>query len=121
MVKHSLLEFHAASSAQVLSVMVAASMFARRRGLLARPALRSGEAMLLQRCNLVHTVGMRYPIDVVFLRRDGLVLKVAAAVQPRRLCGHFRAHSVLELAAGEATRCAIAPGLMLPITIMRFQ
>jgi uncharacterized membrane protein (UPF0127 family) len=58
---------------------------------------------------------MRYPIDVVFLRRDGLVLKVAAAVAPRRMRVHWRAHCVLELASGEAARCAIAPGLTLPI------
>lgn len=121
MLKYSLLEFHTASRAQVLHVMIAASMFARMRGLLARPAIRSGEAMLLQGCNLIHTIGMRYPIDVVFLRRDGRVLKVAAAVPPRRMCGHLRAHYVLEMAAGEAARCAIAPGLSLPITTLQYQ
>ena len=100
---------------RVLDVMVASSPLARMRGLLARPALRGGQAMLIRPCNMIHTVGMAYPIDVVFLRRDGLVLRVAEAVAPRRMRSHWRAHCVLELAAGEAQRCAIGPGLTLPI------
>ncbi|MET3119965.1 uncharacterized membrane protein (UPF0127 family) [Undibacterium sp. GrIS 1.8] len=121
MIKHLPLVFNVASRVHALDVMIAMSMFARMRGLLARPALRSGEAMLLQPCNLIHTVGMRYPIDVIFLRRDGMVLKVATAVAPRRVSGHLRAHCVLELAAGEAARCTITPGMILPIASLQYQ
>lgn len=113
-----LLKIEGSRGAHVLDVMVAASMFARMRGLLGRPALRRGEGMLLQSCNMVHTLGMRYPIDVIFLRRDGLVLKVASDVEPRRARAHLRSHCVLELAAGEAARCGIAPGLTLPIVAL---
>lgn len=113
--KNVAIQFSTAAHVQRLDVMVAASMLARMRGLLARPALQAGQAMLIRPCNMVHTVGMRYPIDVVFLRRDGLVLKVAAAVMPRRMRAHLDADCVLELAAGEAQRCAIAPGVSLPI------
>jgi len=74
---------------------------------------------MLRPCNLIHTVGMRYPIDVVFLRRDGQVLSVAAEVPPLRMRGCWRAHAVLELAAGEAARCAIRPGMMLPLEALR--
>lgn len=109
------LRFESASRSHAIDVMVAATALARMRGLLARPPLRRGQGMLIKPCNMIHTVGMGYPIDVVFLRRDGLVLKVAHQVMPRRLRGHWRAHCVLELAAGEAWRCAIAPGLVLPI------
>ncbi|MRW90362.1 DUF192 domain-containing protein [Duganella sp. FT80W] len=98
-----------------IDVMVAASAPARMRGLLARPPLQAGQGMLIRPCNLIHTIGMAYAIDVVFLRRDGLVLKVASAVPPLRFRGHWRAHCVLELAAGEAARCAIVPGITLPI------
>ncbi len=105
----------AGAGARALDVQVAATTLARMRGLLGRPPLGPGQAMLIRPCNLVHTVGMGYAIDVVFLRRDGLVLKVAAALAPRRASGHWRAHCVLELAAGEAARHAIAPGLVLPL------
>lgn len=93
-------------------------MLGRMRGLLARPALCRDEGMLLRSCNMIHTFGMCYPIDVLFLRRDGLVLKIAEAVKPRRARGYLRAHCVLELAAGEAQRCGIALGVVLPIQFL---
>lgn len=93
-------------------------MLSRMRGLLGRPALEGYQGMLLRSCNIVHTFGMRYPIDMVFMRHDGHVLKVAAAVAPRRAQGHMRAHCVLELASGAAKKCGIHPGMRLPIEIL---
>lgn len=110
--------FHSGAGARALDVQVAATALARMRGLLGRPPLGPGQGMLIRPCNMVHTVGMGYAIDVVFLRRDGLVLKVASALAPRRASGHWRAHCVLELAAGEAARHAIAPGLVLPLGVL---
>ena len=115
MLKTVPIEFESASRARRLDVMLATTPLARMRGLLARPPLRGGEGMFISPCNLIHTLGMGYAIDVVFLRRDGLVLKVASHVAPRRVRGHWGASAVLELAAGEAARCAIAPGLRLPL------
>lgn len=109
------IEFEAAAAVRRLDVMMATTALARMRGLLARPPLRAGQAMFISPCNLIHTLGMAYAIDVVFVRRDGLVLKVARDVGPRRMRGHWAAASVLELAAGEAERCAIAPGVRLPL------
>lgn len=111
----ALLSYHSRGRHHAIDVMVADTALMRMRGLLARPQLRRGEAMLIRPCNMVHTVGMGYALDIVFLRRDGMVLKVAQAVPPLRMRGHWRAHCVLELAAGEADRCAIVPGLSLPI------
>lgn len=113
--KRYAMKFQSAFGSQTFDILVAESMFARMRGLLGRPALRSGEGMLLRSCNLIHTFGMRYPIDVVFLRRDGGVVEVASLVKPRRARGHIQAQCVLELAAGEAVRCGIARGLTLSI------
>ena len=98
-----------------LDVAVAGSTLARMRGLLWKPQLKHHEGMLLRACNLIHTFGMRYPIDVVFLRRDGHVLKVFESVLPRRVRGHLRAQCVLELAAGAVTTNGIHPGMRLPI------
>jgi hypothetical protein len=109
------IRFAAASGPHLLEVMMACSALTRMRGLLGRPPLRAGQGMLIRPCSMIHTLGMRYPIDVVFLRRDGLVLRVAAAVAPRRMRGHLGASCVLELAAGEAQRCGIVVGLTLPI------
>ncbi len=56
----------------------------RMRGLLARAPLGVGEGLLIAPCNGIHTVGMRYAIDVVFIDRDGRVLRVTRALPPLR-------------------------------------
>lgn len=109
------LRFHSLTGEQVLDVALAASVIARLRGLLAWPPLQPHQGLLLSPCNMVHTVGMRYPLDLVFLRHDGRVLRVAPGVPPNRLRLCWRAWYTLELAAGTAARCAIAPGMDLPV------
>lgn len=80
------------------------------RGLLGRSGLESGEGLLLQPASSVHTFFMRFAIDVVFLSRDGEVLKVADRVPPWRTAAARGAKTVIELAAGEAGRCGIRVG-----------
>lgn len=81
----------------------------RMRGLLGRPALAPGEGLLIAPCNSVHTIGMRYPIDVVFLDREGRVIKVRSALRPLRMAMARGARQVIELAAGEASRLGLLP------------
>jgi uncharacterized membrane protein (UPF0127 family) len=57
-------------SAVALEVDVAATRATRRRGLLGRESLGATEGLLLTPCKAVHTVGMRFPIDVIFIDRD---------------------------------------------------
>lgn len=90
--------------------VLADTALARMKGLLGRTALPSGEGILLRPASSVHTAFMRFPIDVVFLDRDGVVLKVVENLKPWRSAGARRAHAALELAAGEAARVAIAAG-----------
>jgi uncharacterized membrane protein (UPF0127 family) len=111
----AILRFYSRHGEQQLDVAVAATVATRLRGLLARPPLRPDQGLLLSPCNMVHTVGMRYPLDVVFLRHDGRVLHVAQQVPSNRLRLCWRARYTLELAAGTAARCAIAPGMDVPV------
>jgi uncharacterized protein len=97
----------------MLSVRTTQSALERMRGLLGRPALKVGEVMVIEPCNMVHTVGMRYPIDVVFVDRSGCVLKVSPAVQPLRFRACWGARLVVELASGEAARRGWATGTQL--------
>src|SRR3712207_6781120 len=54
----------------------------------------------LERCRSVHTFGMRYALDLVWLDADGAVVRVDRAVPPRRVRPCLRARSVLERPAG---------------------
>lgn len=119
--QHIPMTFSGAFGTRTVDLMVANTVFERMRGLLAREALRKQQGMLLQACRLIHTCGMRYPIDVVYLSRDGVVVKVTSALVPCRADGHWRAHSVLEMAAGEASRCGIRPGTVLPLRSGKMQ
>jgi uncharacterized protein len=90
--------------------LVARSPLARMRGLLGRRGLESGEGLLLRPAASIHTFFMRFPIDVVFLSRDGEVLKVAERVPPWRTAAAKGAKAVVELPGGEAGRRGIRVG-----------
>ncbi|WP_136513119.1 DUF192 domain-containing protein [Geomonas edaphica] len=83
------------------NVTVAGSFFSRLKGLIGKKSLPDGEALWIKPCNSVHTFGMRFPIDVVFLDRDLQVVAVKARLRPNAISGiHRKACSVLELPAG---------------------
>jgi len=98
--------------------LVADSPLPRMRGLLGRRGLESGEGLLLKPAGSVHTFFMRFPIDVVFLSREGDVLKVARALPAWRLAGARRAKAALELGADEADRRGISLGTRLDLTVL---
>jgi uncharacterized protein len=95
------------------SCIVADRMLPRMKGLLGRRELPAGEGMLIKPAPSIHTFFMRFTIDAVFLSRTGEVLKVSSEVKPWRARSCRRAHSVLELAEGEARRRGIARGQRL--------
>ncbi|MDE2201310.1 MAG: DUF192 domain-containing protein [Burkholderiaceae bacterium] len=85
----------------------------RLRGLLGRDGLSAQQALWIAPCNAVHTIGMRMPIDVVFLSRNGTVLSVHDTVRPNRFRLHWRAAAVVELRAGLAGGLGLQPGQQL--------
>jgi uncharacterized membrane protein (UPF0127 family) len=89
---------------------VAGTAIRRARGLLGRRELPSGEGLLLRPASSIHTLFMRFPIDVVFLDRDLAVRKVVPEVRPWRLAFGLGSRAVLELPAGECARRGIAQG-----------
>jgi uncharacterized membrane protein (UPF0127 family)/CheY-like chemotaxis protein len=82
----------------------------RLRGLLGREALPVGEGLLLHPAPSIHTAFMRFPIDVVFLDRESVVVRVIDRLPPWRAAKAQRARSVLELPAGECARCGVQVG-----------
>jgi uncharacterized membrane protein (UPF0127 family) len=74
---------------------------ARRRGLLGRDHIESGDGAYIVPTQWIHMFGMRFPIDVAFLDADGRVLHLCHALTPNRLSPIvWRAEGALELAAG---------------------
>jgi uncharacterized membrane protein (UPF0127 family) len=94
---------------------LAADSSSRNRGLLGRDSLAPEHALILAPANVVHTFFMRFPIDILFVARDGRVLKVRHSVAARRVAGSLRAFAVIELAAGRVQACATARGDRLSI------
>jgi uncharacterized protein len=94
-----------------LHFITAATFWQRLGGLLARPRLQAGEALVLAPCSSVHTFFMRYDIDVVFVDRWGKVLKVVHNLRPWRGAGCWSAHAAIELLAGQAQAHGLHAGL----------
>ena len=80
------------------------------------PASRAGAGLWLQPCNAVHTFGMRFPIDIVYVGTDGTVLAVRELVGPWRLTAPVRgARAVLEVPAGTAGTQGLLAGRRLEL------
>lgn len=74
----------------------------RLLGLARLDALPAHYALHLPRCRSVHTAGMRFPLDLVWLDGGGRPVRVDRAVPPRRLRTCLAARSVVEVGAGRA-------------------
>ena len=61
-------------------------------------------------CEAVHTFGMQFPIDLVYLDRKHRVRKVRSSVPPWRLSACLVAHSIIELPAGTVLQTQTEPG-----------
>ena len=92
------------------SVAVAADSRSRKTGLLKHDRLAPGEGLWIAPCEAVHTFGMKFAIDVVYLSRSKKVLKVRKNMGKRRISLCLRAYSVLELPAGVLDETGTAPG-----------
>ncbi|HZB06921.1 MAG TPA: DUF192 domain-containing protein [Thermoleophilaceae bacterium] len=87
-----------------MRVIVAASAWQRVRGLAGRHTPPEGSALLFPRCRSVHTFGMRFPIDVVFLDRWGWPVAIRRAIKPCRVVACRGAAAVVELQADHADK-----------------
>ncbi len=95
----------------VASLEIADTRRSRRTGLLGRDGIDG--ALLLDPARSVHTIGMRFPIDVAHLDTDMLVLCVTTMKPGRVGAYHRSARMVLEAEAGSMERWGIEPGVQL--------
>ncbi len=90
------------------SAELAESRVDRRRGLLGRDDFDG--ALVLRPCRWVHTVGMRFAIDVAYLDRDGVVIKTARMQRHRLGVPVPAARTVIEAQAGAFARWGLRVG-----------
>ncbi|PJB31918.1 MAG: hypothetical protein CO109_07410 [Deltaproteobacteria bacterium CG_4_9_14_3_um_filter_65_9] len=92
-------------------VRTASTFLSRLVGLLGTAAIAEGEGLWIVPCRSVHTLGMRYPIDVAFLDARGVVVGILEGFSPNRVGRVVReARGALELRAGTLAATGTAPG-----------
>ena len=82
----------------------------RRTGLLKHSSLEPGEGLWIAPSEGVHTFGMKFAIDVVFLNKKKKILKVRPNMVRGRIALSLLAHSVLELPAGTLEKTGTTAG-----------
>jgi len=94
---------------------VADTSAGRRRGLLKHDYLPQGSGLWIVPTEGVHTFGMKFAIDVLFLNRRRKVVKIRPNMGKWRMALSLRAHSVLELPAGTVAETGTAVGDQLEV------
>jgi uncharacterized protein len=99
-------------TAQVVAsdVEVANTRASRRRGLLHRESLDPSAALVLSPCFAIHTAFMRFPIDVLFVDREGIVRRVVPNLPAWRMAVDAGSRTVIELAGGVAASQDVRAG-----------
>jgi uncharacterized protein len=81
-------------------VLSANNFIERAFGLIFRKKLSTQEVFHIKPCNSVHSFGMKYEIDIVYLNQIGIVLKIIKNMKTRKINWCFKANSVLEFESG---------------------
>jgi hypothetical protein len=92
-------------------IRVADTFFSRLRGLLRTDGLATGEGLWIRPCNSIHSFGMRFEFDALFLGPDGKVVGLYERFLRNRISRVFwNARGVLELPAGTIERTGTEVG-----------
>lgn len=92
-------------------VRTAGTFLSRLVGLLGTARLGEGEGLWIVPCRGVHTIGMRYPVDVALLDAQGVVVGIMERLPPNRVGRVVRdARGALELRAGTLAATGTVPG-----------
>lgn len=95
------------------NIEVAGNSATRGRGLLGRKGLPAGSGLWIVPCESVHTFGMQFAIDLIYLDRKRRIRKLRSNVRPWRISACLSAHSILELPAGTIRSTRTTPNDVL--------
>ncbi len=83
------------------TVYIADTPIKRMKGLIGFKSLKTSEAMLIKPCNSIHTFFMRFPIDLLFIDKDNIIIKAMSDIKPYRFSPlYLFSRAVIELSSG---------------------
>jgi len=91
-------------------VRQATTFWQRLKGLLGTRLLPLGQGLIIKPCSSIHTFGMAYPIDVLFVDSAHCIIKIVDNMLPSKMSMASGSHYVVELPAGTAQRTACSVG-----------
>ena len=95
---------------------VAETSLTRIKGLLGKSGLEPGTGLLIMPSQAIHTVAMKFPIDVLFVDKKWRVVHMYPTMSPNRLSGlHWRARCVIELPPGKIAESSTEVGDQLSV------
>lgn len=95
----------------VSEVIEARGFFGKLTGLITRKKLKSFQGFLIKGCNSIHTAGMRYSIDAIFMDKNTRVIKIYSNMKPFKVTPFIKdAFSVLEVRAGVVGKTSLKTG-----------
>ncbi|MBP2656042.1 MAG: hypothetical protein H6Q73_3611 [Firmicutes bacterium] len=94
----------------VESGRIADSFFSRFKGLLFTKSLPRGAGLIIKPCKSIHTIGMAYTIDVLFISADNNIIKAVPEMRACRVTACMGSDYVLELGAGTLVRTGTQVG-----------
>lgn len=102
---------------RTIEIEIARSFFQRLCGLMFKTPLTPSQGLLITPCSAIHTYGMQYPIDVIFLDMNFCILAIHPSLRPCHTASCKEASHVLELRAGQADAIHFKVGVQLPLSL----
>jgi len=96
-------------------VRLADTFWQRLKGLLGTRLLPLGHGLIIKPCSSVHTFGMSYPIDVLFVDGSHCIIKIVNNMLPSKMSMAVHSKYVVELPAGTAHMTACCVGDILEL------
>jgi len=102
-----------ANNSTAIKIFSTENVLERTGGLLKRPKLNKNQGLLINKCNSIHTFGMKYALDIIYLDRHYRIIKLIENIKPRRMSMCLRAKHTLEMLSGEINQLSLTKNMTL--------
>ena len=100
----------------IRSAEIASGFWERFRGLMFAQSIPDNYGLLIKPCNQIHMLNMKFPLDIIYLSKDGTIVQIDENMRPWTIGRTVKnAASVVEVNAGTCARCGIAVGDLLTV------